>query len=201
MSMSETQIAAQRAIENFLGQHSSEAANTALSLTDSEVAEVLAAVADRHTARTEIKRVLAASYDRRQRIGEEATQIEMARRRLEVSARIVMERELKMPSDVSVLTAGQLTDEELQTLGKLESVGDVADQVGAVLLTARDRVGVFVPPQVVATEPFDVTGITDEVMGIDEPTELDESPTSTDSTGPSDSPPAVPTKKQRRNGK
>lgn len=125
MQMSTEQVAAQRAIENFLGQHSSQAASTVLDLNGAEVDQVLEGAKDRFTARAELKRILAAAYDRRQRIGEVASQAEMARRQLEVAARIVLEREHRYTPAESVAAVAAVPDEGLQQLAALTDVGGV----------------------------------------------------------------------------
>lgn len=129
----EPRVRARDLVSQFLGNPSGQAQDMVAELSDGEVADVVAAGADRHQARREIKRILAFAHARRSSAAaqEAARESEMLRRRGVVRA--VLEREMGMPVDVSAELVPQLDEESVKLLLTLEKSHDVADVCEAVL--------------------------------------------------------------------
>jgi hypothetical protein len=130
---------ARDAVARHLGRPSGNAEQMVGELTDDEVAELLAAAADRQTAREQIKAVFARAYDRRRIAHAQEAEQEMQARRRSDLARKVLERDLSLSVEQALATAAGLTDEELDKLAALDSRHGAEDEAIAIVDQARAR--------------------------------------------------------------
>jgi uncharacterized protein YqfA (UPF0365 family) len=102
-------------------------------LDDAEVAELLGAGRDKETARQEINSIFARASDRRRDAAAAEARQRMKTQRRSALARKVLERELGMSIDESMLAVGKLTERQLDELAALESMRGCAEECWAVL--------------------------------------------------------------------
>jgi len=137
-------IQAREAVSRFLGHPNGQAEKMVAELADDEVAAIVAAAGDKHTARQAIKDVFSRNHDRRSAaFAVEATR-RAERSRRSSSARKVLDRELGLGGDSAVLITF-LDEAEREILAGLELEHEVADVCVAVLLQASQRVARATP--------------------------------------------------------
>jgi len=127
-------VTARDAIARHLGLPTGNAQTAVSELTDVEVAEVVDATADRHTARAQIKAVLSRAYDRRRVAAqrEAGEKGEFLRRR--GLAQRVLEQALHVPVDQAADIARKLPADDQRRLADLSGLeDDVADQAQGIL--------------------------------------------------------------------
>jgi hypothetical protein len=148
---SDPRVAARDAIHRFLGLATGNAQTAVNELTDDDVAEVVAAAADRYTARQNIKAIQARAYDRRRLAAqrEAGEKGEYLRRR--ALAQRVLEQELHVALEHAVDIAHKLSREDVDRLAELDGQEDVAG-VAQAILDRAERVA----QAAAADEPTDV---------------------------------------------
>jgi hypothetical protein len=126
-------IAARDAVSRFLQVPSGNAASQVADLLDEEVNQIVAAVADKDTARQQIKDVFTRAYDRRREsAGAEVKEV-MANGDRSARARKVLERELGLSVAESIDAVGKASAEQLAALGALEPEYGCGEACQAIL--------------------------------------------------------------------
>lgn len=126
-------VLARDAIARHLGQPTGGAQSAVNELTDEEVAGVVAATSDRHTARDEIKRVLTQAYDRRRVAAQREAGVKGEFLRRRGLAERVLSQSLHMSVAGAAQVSRRLSEGELTLLAELDGLDDVAEVAAAVL--------------------------------------------------------------------
>jgi len=137
-------VAAREAVARFLGLPNGQAEKMVAELHDDEVAAIVAAAGDKHSARARIKDVFSRAHDRRSAAFASGAAQRMERSRRSSSARKVLDRELGLGGESAALIT-HLDESEREILAGLELEHDVADVCVAVLRQAGQRVAAATP--------------------------------------------------------
>lgn len=132
-------LVARNAVHRFLGNPTGQASMMVAELTDGEVEQIVAAAADKQTARQAIKDVMTKAYDRRRTAASEEARQDSERLRRSASARKVLLRETDFNDEQTAEFLGHCTEEEMASLAKLESEQDCFEAVSAIAVAVEQR--------------------------------------------------------------